>query len=985
MYGQTPSRQTDKATQMIFSRCHGAESTPAVQRLKTGRRSLPSWAAALGVFWLAISPLHAQFYSSDAEPASTRWEYISTPQADLIFRQGRDREAQYMARTLQRIDTAVRKSLLQPLRRIPIVMHSQSMTSNGFVVWTPRRMELYTTPSPTQYAQNWLGNLAVHEYRHVAQISRLNDALPRTLKWMFGEQPTGLCSAFVPYWYLEGDAVVTETALTEAGRGRTAGFSQLYRAQLLDGRRFTYEKTYLGSYKDAISSYYVLGYHLVSHLREKAGNDIFGRQLYELGRKPYRMGLAWKQTTGKRIRTWFEEATDSLLHVWQTQDLAVRPTHFTPFTRPQKTYTEYTAPQVLPDLSVVAVKRARDQVGLIVRIQPDGSEKILARPGEMTHDHIHYSDGKVVWNETVGDARWRNRSTSRIRLYDMETRQTRTVVRGTELVSPVLSPDAGQVAAVSMDEAYRAVLTVLQTASGAEVYRAVHPAAFQLQSPAWSVDGKSIYVIAIYENSKRIEQYLPDAGTWRPVSGMSTEDIQHLRDGGDCLLFDSPRSGITNIYALSYSDGTVRSLTSARFGAVQADRIDTTHLVYADFSADGYAIVSARWRPQPALADASPAIYAAAARAEQFNMADTEDTPDASTFPVQRYRKISHLLNVHSWAPFYVDYREATTDPSGGIGVSAVSQDLLGQMIAYGGYEHENGRNIVRAGIKYYGLYPVIDAWASYGQQLHVYETFFIKASEKPADAAWNFTLRTYMPLVFSRNAMTTTLTPMVQFKYNDGYYYSFDDREFQRGAWEFAYSLRFSSVRRTTDAELSPRLGYALSGQITHSPTEKDNFSRIGYARAQAFLPGLGRTHRIILEGGFQRQHVKKFVYSTGLDFPRGYDDNMASLRMSEFRLDYLMPLLNPDLSLGRPLYLKRIYADLFYDYARNTTMKYRQDIWGLMLVHVPETLRSYGADLYADCNFFRFYTPVTLGLRMAYLPDPGQWKTEAIMKVSF
>ncbi|MBQ7213562.1 MAG: hypothetical protein IJS25_03405, partial [Bacteroidales bacterium] len=152
---------------MIYFRCHGAEHIPAFQQWNAGRRSILLRAAVMAVCWLASTPLYAQFYPSDAEPASTRWEYISMPQADLIFRQGRDREAQYMARTLMRIDTAVRKSLLQPLRRIPIVMHSQSMTSNGFVVWTPRRMELYTTPSPTQYAQNWLGNLAVHEYRHV--------------------------------------------------------------------------------------------------------------------------------------------------------------------------------------------------------------------------------------------------------------------------------------------------------------------------------------------------------------------------------------------------------------------------------------------------------------------------------------------------------------------------------------------------------------------------------------------------------------------------------------------------------------------------------------------------------------------------------------------------------------------------------------------------------------------------------------------------
>ena len=49
-----------------------------------------------------------------------------------------------------------------------------SVRSNGFVTWTPKRMELIVTPPQDSYAQDWIGQLSLHEYRHVVQISQLD-------------------------------------------------------------------------------------------------------------------------------------------------------------------------------------------------------------------------------------------------------------------------------------------------------------------------------------------------------------------------------------------------------------------------------------------------------------------------------------------------------------------------------------------------------------------------------------------------------------------------------------------------------------------------------------------------------------------------------------------------------------------------------------------------------------------------------------------
>src|SRR5690606_4510930 len=105
--------------------------------------------------------------------------------------------------------------------KFPVVLHTQTIQSNGLVAWAPRRAEFYTTPHQAIYPQEWLEQLALHEFRHMVQIDNVDSQLPRWFRAILGQQAAALVfGAYLPWWLIEGDAVVMETALSRYGRGR---------------------------------------------------------------------------------------------------------------------------------------------------------------------------------------------------------------------------------------------------------------------------------------------------------------------------------------------------------------------------------------------------------------------------------------------------------------------------------------------------------------------------------------------------------------------------------------------------------------------------------------------------------------------------------------------------------------------------------------------------------------------------------------------
>jgi hypothetical protein len=244
----------------------------------------------------------AQYYSSGSDPAGIRWYQIKTEHFRLVFPEEYETEARRAAAIFEKVYIYGGYTLGHDPKKIDILIHSRSAYSNGFVSWAPKRIELYPPPDQDIFAQDYLQQLAIHEFRHVVQIDKLNTGFTKALSIITGQQAVGaVLGIYIPMWFLEGDAVMTETMLSRSGRGRLPSFSQEMKAQVLEKGLYKYDKAYLGSYRDYVPNYYVMGYHLVSGVRNKYGEKVWERALENTGKRswsitPFNHGI--KELTG---------------------------------------------------------------------------------------------------------------------------------------------------------------------------------------------------------------------------------------------------------------------------------------------------------------------------------------------------------------------------------------------------------------------------------------------------------------------------------------------------------------------------------------------------------------------------------------------------------------------------------------------------------------------------------------------------------------
>ena len=215
----------------------------------------------------------AQFYQAGNDPFS-RWSQMGTEHFRVVYPRGMDSLARAYAVDLEKWHPNVGASArMAPgslqFGRTPVILHPWSPYSNGSVAWAPKRMDLYTHPEAYgSIPQSWMTQLTTHESRHVVQMQLAYRKPFRWLNYVIGEMWSGGVSAlYTPPVFLEGDAVVAETALTASGRGRTSDFLNYYRVAFDNGDWRDWYKWLYGSFKKAGPDHYTVGYMTVAGMR----------------------------------------------------------------------------------------------------------------------------------------------------------------------------------------------------------------------------------------------------------------------------------------------------------------------------------------------------------------------------------------------------------------------------------------------------------------------------------------------------------------------------------------------------------------------------------------------------------------------------------------------------------------------------------------------------------------------------------------------
>ncbi|MDR1865358.1 MAG: hypothetical protein LBR08_07280 [Bacteroidales bacterium] len=926
----------------------------------------------------------AQFLESGTNPPSVRWQQIHTEHFRVIFPADIPGEGQRAANVLEYIYGAEGKTLRHRPKKIPVVLHNRPAFSNGLVSWAPKRSEWYLTPPQSNYAHDWLEQLALHEFRHVVQTDKLDQGITGVLGWFVGQQAVGAVAGLLPGWFLEGDAVAAETSLSNAGRGRNPAFEMPLRTIALSGKYHSYGRAFFGSYRVHVPGRYELGYQMVAWSRKEYGAALFERAIDYTARRPYLFafhpfGLGLRRQTGLTVRGLYRQAFDDLTLRWKEQERLTLHEAFTAVNlRRTPLYCSYRSPHYLTDSTFLVLKTGMADVARWVEINRHGAERVIATPGMINSERFSYSCGLMAWSEETPDVRWSNRTYSVIKLLDVSAGKERTLARRTRYFAPSLSPDAATLAVVDIPLDCRSAIVLLDVATGEEKLRVPAPEHVQWQTPSWSRDGNYLLAIANGREGKSIVRMEAATGLFATVLAPSFCDIEYPADGGDAAFFTGHYNGVSNIYAVDYRTKEVWQATASRFGAFDPQpAVSSGRMLMAEYSVDGYNLVETdinREEKTPAEqgTDYSVKLYEALAGEERFNLQDSI-LPDAS-YPARPFRKWRNPVHVHSWAPLY--YKVNTSDVTSTEfypGLTLLSQDLTGNMTSSAGYSWR-GYHMLHAGVTCKGLYPVIELNIEHGGDRRIYG----RRDEElpPRRIHTNVGTDVHIPFNFTRNRYITRLEPRVHLGYNSGYFYSGGTGKDQDGFLESSYSLVFSRYLKTSVRDMAPAWGVVLQTAWKHAPSGSGLFGYMYFVHGRTFLPGLLKHHSLQLSGGWQQQKAKLYGFGSMLAFPRGYATGYSD-QLKVGLAEYSFPLLYPDGNLWVLAYLKRISANLFCHAADN---RYRlRNGWQ------SDRMLSVGADILADVHFLQFFFPVNIGIRTIYVPETGIFQSHLLFHIAF
>jgi len=933
------------------------------------------------IFYFLTINTFAQFYDNGQDPASLKWKQINTKHYRILFPGDFLSKAQHLANLFECTYSYENHSLHSIPRKITVIVHDQSVVSNGMVVWAPRRVELYTVPDPNAYPDDALDQLAFHELRHVVQMEKLNVGFTRILSYLAGDMAAGSMVIMVPQWYMEGDAVTQETLLSHSGRGRLPSFEKGLRALTLErGKAWNYNKSLMGSYKDYVPGKYEYGYQVVAYSRYKYGAGLWDKALSQVAGKPYSVNpvnLSLRKQANLTKRRLYDSAFFYLQREWARKD---KENEITPFRklniRKKKAFVGYRFPRYVNDSLVLVEKSGIDQINQFVLIDSKGNERVIHIPGYYEPVRLSEASGKIVWAETIYDERWYNRSFSDLKIYDIKKQKEYRLTRRARYFAPDISPDGKKIAAVRIETDNRNFIDVLNVSNGQILRSFSLPGNRTFLKPTWK-NNCSLLVIVLSDQGKSIQELNVRTGIWHEWIHPTFYDIQSVSASGKYLFFHATYSGIDNIYALDTVSSDIWQVTRSRFGASDVCvSPDGKKIVYDDYSSNGYNVGEipvdpAGWTPLEKTKDMSLHMYDSLSDQEK-GVIRKRNLPD-SMYWVKPYSRLTHLIKVHSWLPFYFDYDNISLEnipvyP----GVVLYSQNYLSTLEGSLGYAYREREHQFITSVTYQGLYPVFKFMEEYGGSPMVYQDSVATPLPEHLPPRSNFTMQAYVPINLTTNRYDRGLRPSVDFHFTNSYVWSDPLHAYNKNRIFLSYRLYYYNLLKMSHRDILPRLGFMLDTRFLHAPWNKEEYGTMACFLGKLYLPGIMKHHTLSLQGGYEEQNPARFYFLNQLHYPRGYH-YWLSEKLKTLHVHYDFPIIYPDFSLGSLLYIPRLSGTILYEMAQGEKSYNYQNHDFLNL----RNFQSYGGELTVDFSVFRIAFPLSLGFWTVFNPDMGRVNT--------
>ena len=890
-------------------------------------------------------------------PSVIEWSKIDTEHFEIIFPKGIEKHAQRVSHLLETAYPLVSRSLEVYPKKISLILQNQSTVSNGFVTLAPRRSEWYTTPAmdPELTNTEWLKTLAVHEFRHVVQFQKTRQGFNRVLEIWLGEigQALGI-GLTLPPWFLEGDAVGIETALTKGGRGRLPLFERDLRALLLSGKDYDYDKAHLGSYDDYIPSHYVYGYFYTTYLRNNHG-DLFLSQVSQVATNrsynPLTFYNTYEDLTNISFEEFYRSTMKDLIKSWKGKEASL---NITPYEVKNvfvdHDWINYLYPQSVGEDKFFALKKGLSYIDQF--ILTDGKvEKSILYPGPLQNEYPYkVRNGKFAFVEFEIDPRWGYRDFSRIRVFDIKEKKEIASFRKTKGRLAVLDQTAEFVLYVDWKESQSQNI-VIRRLNGKEVYRLTYPFDKVITSIDWLNQSEIVMVIKDMDDQKRVVKLSLLNQEESILLPNTLSNLGFLSVYSGRVLVESPTSGIDNIFEVS--DSKLVQLTSARFGAY-APSVSNDQLIYNDYTAYGMNIVTKKlaWDEKQESSNSFVPIYEKLSAYESKGDLD-KNFFESKNFPISKYSQNKNAVNLHSW--IFIAPPLSSIITLQGISRDVMNKFSLSVGANYDLNQHETQGFVSAAWSEYYPVFDLRSAYGGRNQEVlvgakkvkdHWEEGTFEAGMQIPwAKITGRFTqslnVRGFGKVIKVTNKRNTDGTEISNVEL------------FSPGI-----EAQYSFLSRTSRRDINPELGMALLTRFEEGKdiTGNDMNGSIFSGDSRFFMPGFLKHHSFYHQFAYEKQQDDLYQYSSFILRPRG-TKNVFLEESRKYSGNYLLPLFYPDWHLSRYAYFKRISMNLFYDELTG--------LYGGLDYHAAST----GWEVLFDTHFLRIFIPITLGVRGSYV----------------
>ncbi|MDE6445869.1 MAG: hypothetical protein K2L06_03280 [Alistipes sp.] len=973
-----------------------------------------------GCVLLATQSLRAQYYTWGSDPANLKWSTVRTPDVRIIYP---DTVAGVARRTLFYI-RSVRPDIAYGFRhgpmRIPFVMHPENFRSNGLVMYLPKRVEFLTAPAVDSYSMPWCKQLVAHEYRHAVQYNNLDRGVIRVLSYILGQQGSTIGLLCMPLWAMEGDAVMTETAMSSYGRGLQPSFSMAYRALGNIGReRRNIDKWFCGSYLTHVPDHYELGYQLCSYAYDKYGENVWDKVAWYGSRNPYVIAttsVALRKFYKTSVSALFRETFDDLDAFWDSLP-AVGDSAAPLCELPDGNHTVYRWPLSLPDGRILVLRKDYDRPERFVEIdRASGTERFVAYVGDLSTRPALDAGGRVWWTEYRRSKLFEQRVNSQLCRMDLAERRPRAVAGERRVLYP--APGDGETGWVEYN--YDGSYSVVVTGRDASRQRFTAPAGSEIHGLAWDDVTVAWYVLVTDDSGMWIGRI--DCEGVHPVTEGAYVTLSDLRAGGGRLYYGSIASGKDEAHCYDLIGRREYRITSSAYGSFDPAPTDSGEVLVTTYGRRGYrpavqpltdsTLIPVRHALLPNDVVNPPRRSWPVVNLDTVVFSEADSVLQRERFRTRRYRKAPNLVNVHSWMPVAFDPFAAVDEHviDVNIGATLLSQNLLSNTEAYVSYGwNRREGSVVRLGARYFGLGVRFDLDATYGGDQVFYsvgqyneQTGSYEYQKRPSpDKYYSVGLAATLPLYFqcgyhSRQLTLSTgwnysngmVADMGRIEWKDGNITNLEHIGFHEGLHKLAFSVGFSDYVRQAQRDFAPRWGYSVSAGYTFNPSD-DNFSDLVSTYGRLYLPGFVRHHSLQIAASYQTSlggykfpsGYAPLSYRSSRLIPRGFDSgDILSNNYLAAALDYQLPVWYPEGGIGSVLYFKRIRVNVGGDYARFRDYRpasgtgegrmVRRQIW------------SVGGDLLFDVNLFRQPASATSTFKLScYRPSKGGvWVSAAV-----